>query len=54
LAKFVPPPAGVTRDGIRAGNRDMRDAWWNKLGLDTASWWRTWKQQWRGVKGDEK
>jgi hypothetical protein len=54
LAKFVPPPGDVTRDGIRAGRRDMLDAWWNKLGLDTASWWRTWKQQWRGVKGDEK
>lgn len=54
LAKFVPPPADVTREGIRAGRRDMLDAWWNKLGLDTASWWRTWKQQWRGVKGDEK
>lgn len=54
LAKFVPPPSEVTREGIRAGRRDMLDAWWNKLGLDTASWWRTWKQQWRGVKGDEK
>lgn len=54
LAKFVPPPADVTRDGIRAGRRDMLDVWWNKLGLDTASWWRTWQQQWRGVKGDEK
>jgi hypothetical protein len=54
LAKFVPPPPGVTREGIRAGRRDQLDAWWNRLGLDTASWWRTWKQQWRGVKGDEK
>lgn len=54
LAKFVSPPSEVTLEGIRAGRRDMLDAWWNKLGLDTASWWRTWKQQWRGVKGDEK
>lgn len=54
LAKFVPPPPEVTREGIRAGRRDMLDAWWNKLGLDTASWWRTWKQKWSGVKGDEK
>lgn len=54
LAKFVPPPSEVTLEGIRAGRRDMLDAWWNQLGLDTASWWRTWKQQWRGVKGDEK
>ncbi|MBP8273917.1 MAG: hypothetical protein KAY59_05765 [Acidobacteria bacterium] len=51
LAALVPPPADVTRDGIREGRQDMRDAWWNQLGLDTASWWRTWKQQWRD-KGD--
>jgi hypothetical protein len=31
----------------------MRDAWWNQLGLDTASWWRTWKQQWRD-KGEKR
>ncbi len=54
LATFVPPPPEVTREGIRSGRRDMLDAWWNNLGLDTASWWRTWKQQWRGAKGDEK
>jgi hypothetical protein len=53
LAAFVPPPAGVTRDGIREGRQDMRDAWWNQLGLDTASWWRTWKQQWRD-KGEKR
>ena len=33
----------VTRDGIRAGRRDMLDAWWDALGLGTAAWWRTWK-----------
>ena len=54
LAKFVPPPVDCTREGVTEGRRDMLDAYWNKLGLDTASWWRTWKQQWRGVKGDEK
>jgi len=47
LAAFVPPPPGVTRDGIRAGRRDMLDQWFDKLGLGTASWWRTWKQQWK-------
>ena len=47
LAVFVPPPAGVTREGIRAGRRDMLDSWWDALGLGTASWWRTWKQQWQ-------
>ena len=44
LAQFVPPPAGVTREGIRAGRRDMLDAWWDALGLGTAAWWRTWKR----------
>jgi len=47
LARFVAPPATVTRDGIRAGDRAMLDAWWDRLGLGTTDWWRTWKQQWR-------
>lgn len=47
LAQFVPPPAGVTRDGIRAGRREMLDAWWDTLGLGTTNWWRVWKQPWR-------
>ena len=47
LADFVPPPAGVTREGIRAGRRDMLDRWWDALGLGTVSLWRTWKQQWQ-------
>ena len=50
LAQFVPPPPGVTRDGIRAGRREMLDAWWDALGLGTASWWRTWKAPVEGVK----
>ena len=47
LSALVPPPPGVTRDGIRAGRRDMLDLWWDQLGLGTASWWRTWKQPWK-------
>jgi hypothetical protein len=47
LARLVPPPASVTRDGIRAGNRAMRDAWWDSLGLGTSSWWRIWERSWR-------
>lgn len=50
LAEFVPPPASVTREGIRGGNRVMLDDWWDALGLGTASWWRTWKQAWRDDK----
>ncbi|HXD74243.1 MAG TPA: FecR domain-containing protein [Vicinamibacterales bacterium] len=47
LAAFVAPPAGVTRDGIRAGDRQMLDAWWDALGLGSTSLWRKWSQQWR-------
>ncbi|BCS35238.1 hypothetical protein TBR22_A44650 [Luteitalea sp. TBR-22] len=46
LDTLVPMPAGVTREGVLAGNRAMRDAWWDALGLGTTSWWRTWRQQW--------
>lgn len=47
LAKLVPPPSGVTREGIRLGDRDMRDRWWDALDLGTSSWWRTWERTWR-------
>jgi hypothetical protein len=47
LAGFVPPPAGVTRDGIRAADRTMLDDWWNALDLGSTNWWRVWRQQWR-------
>ena len=47
LAQIVPPPAGVTRDGILRGvpetQRHMRDLWWDALGLGDTSWWRMWK-----------
>ena len=47
LAELVPPPPEVTREGIRAGRRDMLDRWWDTLGLGTTNWWRVWKQPWR-------
>lgn len=50
LAELVPPPDGVTRDGVLAGRDDMLDQWWDAFGFGTASWWRTWKQQWRDGK----
>ncbi|HEY6783426.1 MAG TPA: hypothetical protein VI159_00655 [Gemmatimonadales bacterium] len=31
LAHLVPPPVGVTRDGVLAGSRAMMDLWWNYL-----------------------
>jgi hypothetical protein len=47
LAALVPPPPGVTRDGIDSGRRDMLDRWWERLGFGGADWWRMWKQPWR-------
>ncbi len=46
LSVFAPPPAGVTRDGIRAGDGAMLDAWWDALGLGSTSLWRKWSQRW--------
>lgn len=47
MAALVPPPPGVNRDAIVRGDRRQRDDWWNKLGLDSISWWRVWKSPWR-------
>lgn len=46
LDGLVAMPPGVTRDGLVAGDRAMRDAWWEALGLRSASWWRMWRQEW--------
>jgi hypothetical protein len=47
LAGFVPPPAGVTRAGVREGHREMLDRWWDDLGLGSMQVWRSWQQGWR-------
>ena len=47
LAAFSPPPKGVTREGILAGDRQMLDLWWNALGLENANWWRIWERPYR-------
>ncbi len=47
LASLVPPPNGVTREGVLRGDRTMLDAWWNELGLGPAEFWRTWTGSWR-------
>jgi hypothetical protein len=44
MAALLPPPQGVTREGVLRGERGMLDAWWDALGLGSASWWRLWKQ----------
>jgi hypothetical protein len=47
LAALVPPPAGVTREGVLRGDTGMRDAWWDELGLGSADFWRGWTRRWR-------
>ncbi len=44
LAQLVPPPAGVTREGILSGSRNMLDLWWDQLGLGDTQFWRRWEQ----------
>jgi hypothetical protein len=40
LAQLVPPPQGVTREGVLRGDAKMRDAWADQLGIGSMSWWR--------------
>jgi hypothetical protein len=44
LAALVPPPEGVTREGILQLDSKMLDAWWNRFDLGDISLWRFWKQ----------
>jgi hypothetical protein len=50
LATLVPPPSGVSRDGILRRDQKMLDLWWNQLGLGDASLWRTWERSWSQAK----
>jgi len=50
LATLVPPPAGVTRDGILRLDQKMLDLWWNQLGLGDVSLWRIWERSWSPAK----
>ena len=43
LAKLIPPPPDVTRAGVLRGDQQMLDAWWEKLALGSADFWRRWK-----------
>jgi|HubBroStandDraft_1064217.scaffolds.fasta_scaffold00001_96 hypothetical protein len=49
LARFVPPPAGVTKEGILHLDQPMLDLWWNQLGFDDISVWRHWERSWSGA-----
>lgn len=44
MAELIPPPDGVTREGVLVSDRAMLDAWWDELDLGSASYWREWKQ----------
>jgi ferric-dicitrate binding protein FerR (iron transport regulator) len=50
MATLVPPPAGVTRDGILHLDQKMLDQWWNQLGLGDVSLWRIWERSWSPAK----
>jgi hypothetical protein len=39
LAQLSPPPPGVTRSAILAGNQEALERWWNAIGVNTGSWW---------------
>ena len=39
LAALSPPPAGVTRAAVLAGDPGALDRWWNSIGVNTGSWW---------------
>jgi hypothetical protein len=44
FATLVPPPSGVTRDGILHLDQSMLDLWWNALNLGDIYLWRYWEQ----------
>jgi hypothetical protein len=44
FAKLVPPPDGVTREGILRLDQQQMDLWWNALGYGDISIWRFWEQ----------
>ena len=46
LAALVPPPEGVTRELVLAGNRVALNRWWDLLGVDVKTWWRLFKKKW--------
>ena len=44
LAALSPPPPGVTRAAVLAGDRRALDRWWNAIGENTGSWWNVGKK----------
>lgn len=46
LAAVVPPPPGVTREGISRGEGPMLRLWWDELGLGSSEFWEAWTGHW--------
>ena len=46
LAKLVPPPRQVNKEGILQLDQNMLDLWWDKLDLGDISLWRHWERSW--------
>jgi len=46
LQQLVPPPAGVTKDGVMRLDQPMLDLWWSELGFDDIAIWRHWERSW--------
>lgn len=46
LAARVPPPAGVTFEGILLGDPIMLEHWWDALGFGDTATWRRWRRPW--------
>lgn len=42
LAALLPPPNGVTREGIVRGEQKMIDDWWTRLGIASPRKWKFW------------
>lgn len=45
LATLAPPPSGVTREAIRAGDRRALDRWWDSLAFEGTSFWSRLKKR---------
>jgi hypothetical protein len=44
MTELIPPPEGVTREGVLAGDKKMLDKWAETFGLGF-SWWKYWLPQ---------
>jgi ferric-dicitrate binding protein FerR (iron transport regulator) len=45
LVKLAPPPAGVTREKVLAGDRRALDEWWDSFEFEGTRWWQRLKKK---------